>query len=106
MLRNMERQEPQGEETAAAGPHYQYQPPPPYHERIVAQQIASNHARREALRLDAVLAASRHATPAQLPAPGPRPVLDADLYAAMRISQLSQSAAAGSRLGERERCCS
>ena len=98
MLRNMERQEPQGEETAAAGPHYQYQPPPPYHERIVAQQIASNHARREALRLDAVLAASRHATPAQLPAPGPRPVLDPDLYAAMRMSQLSQSAAAGSRL--------
>ena len=49
----MERQEPQGEETRAPAPHYghhypsHYQPPPPYHDRLVAQQIASNNIRRE-----------------------------------------------------------
>ena len=77
----MERQEPQGEEQRVAAPHYghhphghalgQYQPPPPYHDRLAAQQIASNNIRREALRLDAMLALSRHSTPAGTPAPGP-----------------------------------
>jgi hypothetical protein len=36
-----------------------YHAPPPYSDRFIAQQIASNNARREALRLDAMLAASR-----------------------------------------------
>jgi len=70
VLRNMERQEPQGEENHhnyhhhpggpahhATGPAYHA--PPPYSDRFIAQQIASNNARREALRLDAMLAASR-----------------------------------------------
>jgi len=95
VLRNMERQEPQGEETHAPAPHYgqyhhqnylgpaQYQPPPPYNQeaRLVhAQQIASNNARREALRLDAMLAASRHGTPAGTPAPIQQRILAEDLY--------------------------
>ena len=104
MLRNMERQEPQGEETHAPAPHYgqyhgpqnylgpaQYQPPPPYNDRLVhAQQIASNNARREALRLDAMLAASRHGTPAGTPAPAPiQRALAEDLYTA-RMSPASR----------------
>ena len=94
-MRNMERQEPQGEETHVPAPHYgqyhhqnylgpaQYQPPPPYNQeaRLVhAQQIASNNARREALRLDAMLAASRHGTPAGTPAPIQQRILAEDLY--------------------------
>ena len=104
MLRNMERQEPQGEETHAPAPHYgqyhghqnylgpaQYQPPPPYNDRLVhAQQIASNNARREALRLDAMLAASRHGTPAGTPATAPiQRALAEDLYTA-RMSPASR----------------
>ena len=38
--------------------------------RLVAQQIASTQAKKEALRLDAMLAASRHSTPVGTPAPG------------------------------------
>ena len=99
MLRNMERQEPQGEEQRVAAPHYghhphghalgQYQPPPPYHDRLAAQQIASNNIRREALRLDAMLALSRHSTPAGTPAPGPA----SDLYSA-RLATATASALA------------
>ncbi len=64
MLRNMERQEPQGEENHHSYHHHHasgpaYHAPPPYSDRFIAQQIASNNARREALRLDAMLAASR-----------------------------------------------
>ena len=71
VLRNMERQEPQGEETHQSyhthhhGPSYH--PPPPYSDRIIAQQIASNNARREALRLDAMIAASRQGTTLTIP---------------------------------------
>ena len=101
MLRNMERQEPQGEEQRGAAPTYghyphghaplgQYQPPPPYHDRLVAQQIASNNIRREALRLDAMLAASRHSTPAGTPAP----VSASDLYSA----RLATASALASRI--------
>ena len=43
--------------------HYHAYPPPPYTDRLVAQQLASNTARREALRLDAMIAASRQGTP-------------------------------------------
>ena len=80
MLRNMERQEPQGEETHPAVPHYggypQYQPPPPYSDRLAAQQLASNNARREALRLDAMIAASRQ---------GPGLARPEDLYRVARL---------------------
>ena len=80
MLRNMERQEPQGEETHQPVPHYggypQYQPPPPYSDRLAAQQLASNNARREALRLDAMIAASRQ---------GPGVARPEDLYRVARL---------------------
>merc|ERR1719400_421560 len=68
----MERQEPQGEETQQLPvSHYpQYQPPPPYTDRLAAQQLASNTARREALRLDAMIAASRQGTPMGSPGQG------------------------------------
>ena len=107
----MERQEPQGEETHHPVPHYgqygqylaaagggsvpaQYHPPPPYNnDRLVAQQIASNNAKREALRLDAMLAASRHSTPVGTPAPGVTAALQRtladDLYTA-RLSAASR----------------
>ena len=79
----MERQEPQGEENHHQGPHYgqppiyqgypggpSYHPPPPYNDRIVAQQLVSNNARREALRLETMIAATRQGTPVGTPAPG------------------------------------
>ena len=99
LLRNMERQEPQGEETHAPPPHYgqqsyHYHPPPPYNDRLVAQQIASNNARREALRLDAMLAMSRHTTPVS-PAPG---VSALHRGSALPDDLLRMSAAASSRI--------
>ena len=95
MLRNMERQEPQGEEQRVSAPHYGHHlhghhPPPPYHDRLAAQQIASNNIRREALRLDAMLAASRHSTPAGTPAPGPA----SDLY----MARLAAASSLASRI--------
>ena len=87
MLRNMERQEPQGEETQQVPlSHYpQYQPPPPYSDRLVAQQLASNTARREALRLDAMIAASRQGTPLGSPGPGQGLARPEDLYRVARL---------------------
>ena len=83
VLRNMERQEPQGEENHHASQHYgppplyqgypgnpSYHPPPPYNDRLVAQQLVSNNAKREAMRLETMIAATRQATPVGTPQPG------------------------------------
>ena len=96
MLRNMERQEPQGEETQQLPvSHYpQYQPPPPYTDRLAAQQLASNTARREALRLDAMIAASRQGTP--MGSPGQGLARPEDLYRVARLPSQHQLQAVAS----------
>ena len=100
MLRNMERQEPQGEENHHTGGHYgpplypgyqgnggpSYHPPPPYNDRIVAQQLASNNARREAMRLETMIAASRQGTPVGTPAPGGGHRMSTEEMYAVRMS--------------------
>jgi len=102
VLRNMERQEPQGEETHHPVAHYgqtyqsymggpSYHPPPPYNDRLVAQQLASNNARREALRLDAMIAASRQGTPVGTPGPAMHRMTTEDLYS-VRMSAASRQA--------------
>jgi len=102
VLRNMERQEPQGEETHNPGAHYghtyqsymggpSYHPPPPYNDRLVAQQLASNNARREALRLDAMIQASRQGTPVGTPGPALHRMTAEDLYS-VRMSAASRQA--------------
>lgn len=102
VLRNMERQEPQGEETHHPAPHYgqtyqsymggpSYHPPPPYNDRLVAQQLVSNNARREALRLDAMIQASRQGTPAGTPGPALHRMTAEDLYS-VRMSAASRLA--------------
>jgi len=102
VLRNMERQEPQGEETHHPVPHYgqtyqsymggpSYHPPPPYNDRLVAQQLVSNNARREALRLDAMIQASRQGTPAGTPGPALHRMTGEELYS-VRMSAASRLA--------------
>eukprot|EP00090_Calanus_glacialis_P023332 TRINITY_DN3598_c0_g1_i1.p1 TRINITY_DN3598_c0_g1~~TRINITY_DN3598_c0_g1_i1.p1 ORF type:complete len:1094 (-),score=184.02 TRINITY_DN3598_c0_g1_i1:874-4155(-) len=102
VLRNMERQEPQGEENHQPVPHYgqtyqsymggpSYHPPPPYNDRLVAQQLASNNARREALRLDAMIQASRQGTPVGTPGPALHRMTAEDLYS-VRMSAASRLA--------------
>ena len=99
MLRNMERQEPQGEENHHQGPHYgqppiyqgypggpSYHPPPPYNDRLVAQQLVSNNARREALRLETMIAATRQGTPVGTPAPAALHRLNAEEMYGVRMS--------------------
>ena len=99
VLRNMERQEPQGEENHHQGPHYgqppiyqgypggpSYHPPPPYNDRLVAQQLVSNNARREALRLETMIAATRQGTPVGTPAPAALHRLNAEEMYGVRMS--------------------